>query len=696
MKYKNRHIIKTSTFNKTPEFVSKYFLKFSGECLETINNFVEILKEEPQNRKNTEIQKVLPYLESLSYFHEFLSLRENKESYIKLLNEFAWILCYKKYLKNTIIKRAKENSDIYYLILYGTVVVLDLVLNKECLTEEQYILHLVKMKLIHEEEIVKQCIEYNKDLLYINTTDIEKYCNSGYKFKYNNLKNEALKDLYNHNFNIQNLENEVPNLEEYIKITKVQNDVKKKNENNVGKKYFYIPHYEKIGIMKSGRYFGDFCIKNLNKERLTYLAIEDTDIGFIDKLQFDRPKLFLPIEIKKEKYIEKYINSFFIFKDVNSKIFSEEYGKYLVYRKYTKNEKLFFQNSIYDGVYLLINGQIIIYTDRLMNEISGLIVSLQYCLDSFSEFLSSLKNEGNENDKNDFIKNPIYHTKEYTEMSKGIKRIFLNKIEGREVIGLNECYNFNNQLMNFNIEVISSEATIIFIPKNIFYRIITSDLNVMESLKNMVELRSRLYMGKLKNYKDSLITEINNMILTNKNKRKSYSEINKSNRNKKIIIKKNIQNLLNNSNENLNQTTKFNITHSTNFNITSSNFNKTHSTNFNITSSNFIDKNFSPNNSKNNLNPFGSNNFNKTERNYYLNTDNPIFSSKYNEKCLFNKFNSFKTQRKYLSRINQNKNILKKKIKISSKAFMSGFPFLIGRQKEEENNINYNFPKIIK
>jgi hypothetical protein len=293
--------------------------------------------------------------------------------------------------------------------------------------------------------------------------------------------------------------------------------VKKKNENNVGKKYFYIPHYEKIGIMKSGRYFGDFCIKNLNKERLTYLAIEDTDIGFIDKLQFDRPKLFLPIEIKKEKYIEKYINSFFIFKDVNSKIFSEEYGKYLVYRKYTKNEKLFFQNSIYDGVYLLINGQIIIYTDRLMNEISGLIVSLQYCLDSFSEFLSSLKNEGNENDKNDFIKNPIYHTKEYTEMSKGIKRIFLNKIEGREVIGLNECYNFNNQLMNFNIEVISSEATIIFIPKNIFYRIITSDLGVMESLKKIVELRSRLYMGKLKNYKDSLITEINNMIITNKN-----------------------------------------------------------------------------------------------------------------------------------------------------------------------------------
>ena len=683
MKYKKRHIIKTSTFNKTPEFVSKYFLKFSGECLETINNFVEILKEEPQNRKNTEIQKVLPYLESLSYFHEFLSLRENKESYIKLLNEFAWILCYKKYLKNTIIKRAKENSDIYYLILYGTVVVLDLVLNKECLTEEQYILHLVKMKLIHEEEIVKQCIEYNKDLLYINTTDIEKYCNSGYKFKYNNLKNEALKDLYNHNFNIQNLENEVPNLEEYIKITKVQNDVKKKNENNVGKKYFYIPHYEKIGIMKSGRYFGDFCIKNLNKERLTYLAIEDTDIGFIDKLQFDRPKLFLPIEIKKEKYIEKYINSFFIFKDVNSKIFSEEYGKYLVYRKYTKNEKLFFQNSIYDGVYLLINGQIIIYTDRLMNEISGLIVSLQYSLDGFSEFLSSLKNENYDNEKDDFITNPVYHTKEYTEMSKGMKRIFLNKIEGREVIGLNECYNFNSQLMNFNIEIISNEATIIFIPKNIFYRIITSDLGVMESLKKIVELRSRLYMGKLKNYKDSLITEINNMIITNKNRNKTSSDIHRYNRNtRNIVIKKNIKNLFDQSDETLNQT--------------SSNFNKTHSTNFNQTSSNFqLNKYFSQNHKTiNPLNQTNSTNFNKTGREYYLKTEYTLTDSQDDEALFNNKYSSFRTQRKNVKIINKNKNILKKKIKISSKAFMSGFPFLIGRQKEEENNIYYNLPKI--
>ena len=691
-------LMKRTTFNKNPEFISKYFLKFTGESLKSIFKYEEILKLEPQNRKNTEIQKVLPYLESLSYFHEFLSLKEQKESYIKLLNEFAWILCYKKYLKNTIIKRARENSDIFYLILKGTIGVLDLVFNKECLTEEQYMIHLVKMKLIHEEEIVKKCIKYNKDLLDINTTDIEKYCNSGYKFKYNTLKLEALKDLYKHNFNIENLENNVPNLEEYINITKVKNDVKKKNENNVAKKYFYIPHYEQIGIMKTGRFFGDFCLKNLIKERLTYFAIEDSEIGYVDKLKFDRPKLFLPIEIKKEKYIENYIKSFYIFREVDSNIFSKEYGKYLVYRKYTKNEKIFCQNSIYDGVYLLINGQIIIYTDKLMNEISGLIVSLQYSLDGFSEFLSSLKNENYDNEKDDFITNPVYHTKEYTEMSKGMKRIFLNKIEGREVIGLNECYNFNSQLMNFNIEITSNEATIIFIPKNIFYRIITSDLGVMESLKKIVELRSRLYMGKLKNYKDSLITEINNMIITNKNRNKTSSDIHRYNRNtRNIVIKKNINNLFDQSDETLNQTSSnFNKTHSTNFNQTSSNFNKTHSTNFNQTSSNFqLNKYFSQNHKTiNPLNQTNSTNFNKTGREYYLKTEYTLTDSQDDEALFNNKYSSFRTQRKNVKIINKNKNILKKKIKISSKAFMSGFPFLIGRQKEEENNIYYNLPKI--
>ena len=96
--------------------------------------------------------------------------------------------------------------------------------------------------------------------------------------------------------------------------------------------------------MRTGRYFGDLCIKNINKERVCFFALEDTDLGYVDKFKYDRPKLFLPIEKKKERYIESYINSFYIFREVKTEEFCNNYAKYFLYKRYTNGEKLFLQN----------------------------------------------------------------------------------------------------------------------------------------------------------------------------------------------------------------------------------------------------------------------------------------------------------------------------------------------------------------
>ena len=706
-----RNPIKKITYNKPGQYLKNLFTKISGENLKTIINFVDVLKLEPQNRRNSDIQLAIVYIQSLAYFNEFLTLREQKETFIKLINEFTWVLCYERYEKNTIIKRPKEFPEKFFLILYGTVAVLDLVVTKECLTEEQYMIYLIKMKILNEEEIIKKCNKYNKDIINIDTTDIEKYCNSGYKFKYNTLKLEALRDLYKHIFNIQDYTNKVPNLDEYIFVTKVINDVRKKNEdNNTNKKYFYILHYEKIGVMRTGRYFGDLCIKNINKERVCFFALEDTDIGYVDKFKYDRPKLFLPIEKKKERYIESYINSFYIFREVKTEEFCKNYAKHFLYKRYTNGEKLFLQNSFYDGVYLIIEGMVNIYTDRQINEISGLMVSLQYSLDGFSEFSSCLKNDKiSDDNKEDFIKNPVYHTKEYSELSKGQKRIYLNKLGNFEVIGLNEYYSFSSQLMHFTVEIISQDALIIFIPKKIFYKIITSDREVLFSLKKIVELRSRYYIGKLKNYKDSLINDISNRLITNKNKRSKTSLENRKNnryQNKnelfhkrynspisnENIIKDNQKNNLNQSispNNNKNFESIFNKTKS-NFNNTITDFNKTQTTNFNQTYTSHFNQNHLSN----------FNNSKKIDKSNYLNT-HYTFTEPINEndKFKFGSYNDFKKDRTNIKTVTNfhkhKRNVLKKNIKISSKAFMSGFPFSVIKP-EPEPETNKNILPIIK
>ena len=690
------NMINKISYNNQKQLLYNLLSKSQIDNSKAISLFVDILKLEPQNRRNSEIQIVIPYIQTLYYFNEFLTLKEEKESFIKLINEFVWVLSYEKYEKNTIIKRPKEFPEKFYLILNGTVGILDLVVTKECLTEEQYMKYLIKMKLLNEEEIIEKCIKYNQDILKIDTTDIEKYCNSGYKFKYNILKLEVLRDLYKHNFNIEDYTNKVLNLEEYIFSTKVINDVRKKSEDkNTNKKYFYLLHYEQIGIMKTGRYFGDLCIKNLNKERVCFIALEDTDIGYVDKLKYERPKLYLPIEKKKERYIDSYINSFYIFRQVNSEIFCNNYAKYFIYKRYTKGEKLFIQNSFYDGVYLIIDGLVNVYTDRQINEISGLMVSLQYSLDGFSEFLSCLKNDKINNNKEDFIKNPVYHTKEYSELSKGQKRIYLNKLGNFEIIGLNEYYSFSTLFIHFTVEIISEDAIIIFIPKKIFYKIITSLRDVLFSLKEIVELRSRYYIGKLKNYKDSLINDINNKLITTQNKRsKTSSEKRKNNRyqdKKELFHRRNnspnlIDNIIKNDNKNrnLNQTFSqnhnkkfisiFNKTHSTNFNNTLTNFNKTQSTNFNQTYS----SNFNHTQSSNLNNPIIDNSNN-------MNTKY-TFTEPTNKNNKITSFNFFRKNNLTSTNFNNHKqNVLKKNMKISAKAFMSGFPFSVIKPEQEEN-----------
>ena len=665
-----RNSIKKITYNKPEQFLQTLFTKISGENLRTILPFVEILKLEPQNRRNSEIQLIIPYIQSLAYFNEFLTLREQRETFIKLINEFVWVLCYEKYEKNTIIKRPKEFPEKFFLILYGSVAVLDLVVTKECLTEEQYMIYLIKMRILNEEEIIRKCNKYNKDILNIDTTDIEQYCNSGFKFKYNTLKVKALRDLYKHNFNIQDYTNKVPNLEEYIFATKVINDVRKKNEDkNTNKKYFYILHYEQIGIMRTGRYFGDLCIKNINKERVCFFALEDTDIGYVDKFVYDRPKLFLPIEKKKERYIESYINSFYIFREVKTEEFCNKYAKYFLYKRYTNGEKLFLQNSFHDGVYLIIEGLVNVYTDRQINEISGLMVSLQYSLDD---------------------------TKEYSELSKGQKRIYLNKLGNFEIIGLNEYYSYSTQLIHFTVEIISQDALIIFIPKRIFYKIITSDREVLFSLKKIVELRSRFYIGKLKNYKDSLINDINNKLITNSNRRSKTSLENRKNnryQNKKELFHKRNNSPISNENRikdnkilNLNQTLSPNNNKNFNsiFNKTNSNFNKTQSTNFNQTYTSNFNQTYISN--LNNSKKIDNSNYVKTQ---YTFTE-PINE---NDKFKFTSSNYFRKDRnnnKTLTNFhNRKQNVLKKNIKISAKAFMSSFPFsVIKPEPEPESNKN--------
>ena len=65
-------------------------------------------------------------------------------------------------------------------------------------------------------------------------------------------KIKAMRDLYKNNFEIYHYKNSVPSLDDYLNITKMETQVKKKSDDkNIIKKYFYIPHYKKVAILSN-------------------------------------------------------------------------------------------------------------------------------------------------------------------------------------------------------------------------------------------------------------------------------------------------------------------------------------------------------------------------------------------------------------------------------------------------------------
>ena len=654
--------IKTYLHSKTFTNVtdSEFCALFSN--FETI---MEILKLEPQNRINLQVKQLIPFISKIPYFFDFLTFNETEESLQKLLIEFCWLLTYENYDKNKIIQKLRQPSDNFYLIISGKIAVLDLIFTNECLTDEEYIIYLIKMYLLNETEIIKICLKYNKKTLNVNNENIQNFCQSGYKFKYNELKKKALNELSKYNFNIEKYQDKIPSLENYISVTKIEIKDVQKGEEKQFKKYFLIPHYEKVAEFKRGRNIGDLCkIKNFkNTEKYTFVTIENSIVGIIKKIKYDRPLLYNPITIKKEVYIKNILKNFFIFQDSDINLFSKKFSKFFIFKKYLKEEKVITQNSIYDGVYLLVSGNVIVTTNRTLDELDGLTISFQNALDNFNDYLSFLKTEEINNGNEDFIRDPIYSTSEYNISSKGIKKIFIIELFCNDIIGTNEFYNNKNNLNYFDVKISTGQATIIFIPKLIFHEMISHEINVRNALIKKVEFKVKLFTAILFRYKKDFMRLIRNKILQKANNYRN-NFFNSTIKNDKLKIKKKtlslspLNSIFKNSSPILKNPSQKNLENSKFSELTDS---KVHISSNN--SSLFVKNILSVNNSRNNI----------------LNNSKSVFT-------LQSKDNNNKKIKI--------KNIKNKKIKfnIEARVFLNDFPFTVIEKNEDKEE---NKPKLI-
>ena len=493
-------------------FSTKFFLKFCSDMLEPDFVCFQILNYEPENRTKEDIKKASPWLKTLKYFYNFISLEETEESCNSLINGITWVLYRKEYHKNKIIKRAGENNNFFYLVLDGSLQKLDLVVHREILSLEEYLIYLIKMKILNEKGIINKCKILNKSYVKIDGDNIKNFCKKNRINNYEFMKSRAISELNELGLNIpENYdENELNNndydfksIDNFLKIFSFEVNAKRVHDQKKAYFNFYLPKYERNGDIKTGYYFGNL-LEGETKENSAYIAETKSNIGILNKEKHYSEDLYQKMVNKNKKIFSELTNKFFIFHHIKEDIFINNYAPFMVYKRYFKGDKIFLQNSCYEGIYLVESGEVKISIDISIDDMYNLITYLTFALNGYNDYVSGFTSRDYINDQ---IKQQNIRIKSHNGLDHETVKLYLETnnyplmtINEYNILGTNESFDHQTEIYNFSAECISDEAIIYFLPKENLNKIINKEKMVYNSLIQLVEFRIKNIIWKIKNY----------------------------------------------------------------------------------------------------------------------------------------------------------------------------------------------------
>ena len=554
-KLPNRILFNSRTFN------SKLFLKLTSSIIEPSIICIQTLRYESENRKPFEIESAIPWLQTITDLMKFINMEESPESSKKLLIELTWFLFYKYYRKNNILKKPGENNEFFYILLGGKILRLNIVFERISLTLEEYLLYLFKMKLTHENEILRKCRLLNSFYADIDGENLYKFCLDNPQYNFEELKEKAKKEIISLGFQIENFNDDrktiINSIDNYLKIATIKKNIKSINDGIHASPKFYIARYEKAGYIMKGQLIGNLIKEKYNDDS-EYICIENCDIVQLNKNSSKLEKLFNLIIKKKRKSLSKLKNNLLIFNLLNENFFYNEVIPHFEYKQYHQGEKIFIQGSIYRGVYLVTDGEVNVYLNSSINEIGNYILNITNSLIHFKEYVSNLNKMGYSKESNESVKPKIMKDKKNLDREKvdslnKNKKFEVLNISKYSIFGTNELYDNNIGLYYFSAECASKEAIIYFLPHKYFYSILVREKPIYLSLAEMIEFRAKDIIGRLKYHikcfdnvmnkttkkfiETTNINNLNNKNLSYNNYIASLKYLNVKKINKKIALK---------------------------------------------------------------------------------------------------------------------------------------------------------------
>ena len=364
------------------------------KCIQELNK--------PNKNRNQEI--IIDYLKSLV---PFMNLVNEKNEYSEeIINKISKIMRYQKNIKNDLIIQYGDKGNDFYIILKGFISILVPKYSIYYMDEEEFILHLLKLRQYNQNELIIQCLRQNALIFSIPTErfddllfDLQNKNKKRYFFKKSIIK--KAKEVYeyiNNHINNKNIKNISP--EDYIALLEVDEAIKKNtyklthlNKLNIDfdkkdedKKLTKIPNYVVVSKFGTGETFGELALEHLNKKRMaTIITLSDCHFAVIDKREYN--ELIKDSVNKSKNKFYNLIYTYKIFDSISYMSFDKKYYNYFRYLKMKQNEILFNEGDSCDEVYFILNGEYELFVDKNIFEINQMILKLIIIVDELKKII---------------------------------------------------------------------------------------------------------------------------------------------------------------------------------------------------------------------------------------------------------------------------------------------------------------------
>ena len=422
----------------------------------------------------------------------------NKENESKIYFEMGRYLKYSRYKKGQFIKHSYDSDNFFYMIFSGSIAKIDIKYTRSYLTFKEYLIHLIKLKLLGENYIYKRCLKRNKkvfpfdeniDVLVTKDINMDHYDELIKK-----IKNKIKDSPWNQNTD------EVNKVSDFIELYNPNLSNNKLSFFGKESKYpVYMPIYVFDKILNPISFIGELTKPKGIKMLSAYVCLSVSSVFYINKTKIDRNNNLYTLFQRRvsEEVVEKLFEGHFLFQDTDVNFLSKNYSKYFFIKNYIKGQKLIQQNTPNEGIYFINKGVFQLKARRTYHELNELkFKAMQSLTKENKNNLTGKEKTSKKNYEN------IYEGLNPYQIANLTKEREINFMvyKSSDVIGLDDVYDIKTGLNNFSVECISDEGEAYFLPKEIVTSMRTNetiDNNIRELVgKQCLELLREINENK--------------------------------------------------------------------------------------------------------------------------------------------------------------------------------------------------------